>query len=59
MNVDYYSIARVGRLIALESLERRQLDLPGFIMPAVSLEPESSKLTSLLGVNSDAGLKPA
>lgn len=38
MNVDYFSVARAGRLIALESLERRQPELPGFSTPAESFD---------------------
>lgn len=41
MNVDFFSVARRGRLDALEALNRRQPELPGFgnSAPPVTLRP--------------------
>jgi len=47
MQVDYFTIARRGRLNALKALDRRQLELPGMTEPMLwkddaymSAEPE-------------------
>ncbi len=35
MQVDYFTIARRGRLNALKALDRRQLELPGMSEPTL------------------------
>lgn len=59
MNVDYFSIARAGRLIALDSLDRRQPELPGFFTPAASLDAANAGLAAQLDTNGGMVVEPA
>ena len=59
MNVDYFSIARAGRLIALDSLDRRQPELPGFLTPAASLDAANAGLAAQLDTNGGMVVEPA
>jgi hypothetical protein len=59
MNVDYFSVARAGRLIALDSLDRRQPERPGFFTPAASLDALNAGLTAQLDTNGGVVAEPA
>jgi hypothetical protein len=59
MNVDYFSVARAGRLIALDSLDRRQLELPGFLPPAASFDAANVGLAAQLDTNGGMVVEPA
>ncbi len=56
MNVDYFSVARA---IALDSLDRRQPELPGFLTPAASLDAANAGLAAQLGTNGGMVVEPA
>ncbi len=58
MNVDYFSVARAGRLIALESLDRRQPEFPGFSSPAESFDLANTVFVAQFSARVGIGAQP-